>query len=333
MAANNSKDHRGATLRDVARAAGVSVASASRALSRGGVGPDLQSRIEAAAKRLEYRANLAARALVSRRSGLVGVLVGSVPDSLFAETVGALERRLRVAGYAVLLASRESTGESTAPMPLRDSEAIVYVGIRPMNSEIELLGREALPWVSVCDAPGAERTFLDVGRQRGGTLATRYLLDLGHRRFSVCAAAASETHLGVAAALVGGVGTLIIGADQGGDLGANLAEGRSAIRALLDLDDPPTAIVCGSDLEALAAVRECSLRGIDVPGEISVVGFGDREFARHARPALTTVRVSAAAIGTHAGELLLAALRGEPTSLVEVPLKLVVRETTAAARR
>jgi LacI family transcriptional regulator len=130
---------------------------------------------------------------------------------------------------------------------------------------------------------------------------------------------------------MGGVGTLI-GADEG-DGGAGLAEGPSAIGGLLDLDDTPTAIVCSSDLEALAAVRECALRGIDVPGEVSVVGFGDREFARHARPALTTVRVSAAAIGTHAGEVVLAALRGEPTSLVEVPLKLVVRETTATARR
>ena len=261
----------------------------------------------------------------------MAVLLGSVADTLVAEAVDALERRLRAAGYAVLLASRDSTGKSSAPILLRDSEAIVYVGTRPLSSEIELLGREALPWVSVCDAPGAERTFIDVGRQRGGTLATRYLLDLGHRRFGVCAAAGPETRQGVAAALTGGVGTLI-SADEG-DGRASQAEGPSAIRALLDLDDTPTAIVCGSDLEALAAVRECALRGIDVPAEISVVGFGDGEFARHARPALTTVRVSAAAIGTHAGELLLAALQGDRTSMVEVPLKLVVRETTATARR
>jgi LacI family transcriptional regulator len=308
----------------------VSVASASRALSHGGVGADLQSRIEAAAKRLEYRTNLAARALVSRRSGLVGVLVSSVADPLFAEAVEALERRLRSAGYAVLLAGRASAGESSAPMLLRDSEAIVYVGTRPMSSEIELLGREAMPWVSVCDAPGAERTLIDVGRQRGGTLATRYLLDLGHRRFGVCSAAGPETRQGVAAALLGGGGTLVDAGEGNG--GVNLAEGRTAVGTILDRDDLPTAIVCGSDLEALAAIRECTLRGIDVPGEISVVGFGDRELARHARPALTTVRVSAAAIGTHAGESVLAALRGEPTSLIEVPLKLVVRETTATVR-
>jgi LacI family transcriptional regulator len=261
---------------------------------------------------------------------LVGVLVSSVADPLFAEAVEALERRLRSAGYAVLLAGRESTDKSSAPMLLRDSEAIAYIGTRPMSSEIELLGREALPWVSVCDAPAADRTFIDVGRQRGGTLATRYLLDLGHRQFGVCAAAGPETRKGVAAALMGGVG-ILISADES-DSEAAPADGRSAIRALLELKDTPTAIVCGSDLEALAAVRECAFRGIDVPGEISVVGFGDREFARHARPALTTVRVSAAAIGAHAGELLLAALHGEPTSLIEVPLKLVVRETTARDR-
>lgn len=318
-----------ATLRDVARAAGVSVASASRALSRGGVGADLQLRIEAAARRLDYRANLAARALVSQRSGLVTVVVGSIADPLFAEAMDALERRLRAAGYTVLLASREPAGAGGPLLP-RDAEAMAYVGTRPMSSEIELLGRHALPWVSVCDAPGAERTFIDVGRQRAGTLAARYLLDLGHRRFGVFSIAGAETRQGVAIGLIGGGGTLIGPAEGNGK--GSLVEGRSAIGLLLDRDDPPTAIVCGSDLEALAAVRECALRGIDVPGGISLVGFGDREFARHARPALTTVRVSAAAIGTNAGEALLAALRGEPQPLVEAPLKLVVRETTGTTR-
>src|SRR5215468_4291698 len=317
-----------ATLTDVARAAGVSVASASRALSRNGVGAELQSRIEAAAERLEYRANLAARSLVSRRSGLVAV-VGAVAEPLFAEAVEALERRLRAAGYAVLLAGGESSGRPSVPPAPRDAEALVYIGTQPTSSEIERLGRDSSPWVSVSDAPTAQ-TFIDVGRQRGGALAARYLLDLGHRRFGVCAAAGPETRRGVAAVLTSREGTLIGSTESDGI--ENPADARTAIRVLLDRDEQPTAIVCGSDLEALAAVRECALRGIEVPGRISVVGFGDREFARHARPALTTIRVSGAAMGTHAAEAVLAALRGEPRPLVEVPVKLVARETTGTAR-
>jgi LacI family transcriptional regulator len=296
------------------------------------VGAELQSRIVAAAARLDYRTNLAARALVSRRSGLVGLVTGKAADSLFAEAVDALERRLRAGGYALLRVSRESGGVGTAAALLpRDAEAIAFVGTRPVSSEIELLGRSSQPWVCLSDAPAVESPFIDFGRRRGGTLAARYLLDLGHSRLGVSAAAGAETRLGVAAALVAGDGTLIASAE--GDEAPNPENSRSAICALLDWDEPPTAIVCGSDLEALAAVRECALRGIHVPGEVSVVGFGNQEFARHAMPALTTIRVSAGAIGTEVGEALLSALRGEAKPVLEVPVKLVVRETTGVQVR
>lgn len=325
-----------ATLRDVARAAGVSTASASRALSgEGAVSPELHARIMAAATRLGYRPNLAARALVSRCCGLVGVVAPTLADPLLAAVVGALERRLRAAGFGTLLAVGTDSldpSDGTRTLLGRGAGAIVFVGARPSTAETNMLDGGPLPWVWVGDVAGATPLAIDAGRQRGGALAARYLhAALGHRRFGVIAAAGSGTREGVAGALVETGAILIAGADVGS---ATEPEGTLAtIRALLDQDPPPTAVVCSNDVEALATLRECSLRGIAVPGGISIVGFGDWEFARHVTPALSTLRVSSATLGMQAGEAVIAALRGEALQPSEAPVKLVVRESTGPPPR
>jgi DNA-binding LacI/PurR family transcriptional regulator len=185
-------------------------------------------------------------------------------------------------------------------------------------------------WVG--DVAEASPLAIDTGRRRGGALAARYLRDvLGHRRFGVIAPAGSGTREGVATALAETGALLIVGADPGNEPDS---EGtRGAIRELLDRDLPPTAVVCGSDVEALATIRECSLRGIAVPGGISIVGFGDWAFGRHATPALTTLRISGATLGMQAGEAVIAALRGESVQPSEAPVKLVVRGSIGPASK
>jgi LacI family transcriptional regulator len=189
-----------------------------------------------------------------------------------------------------------------------------------------MLGRALLPWVWVSDA-GLDSLAIDAGQERGGALAARYLSDLGHRRFGVFAAAGSATRRGVASALAesGAVLNAATG-DADNETGSDGTQAR--IRALLDQAPRPTAVVCGSDVEALALLRQCALRGIAVPEEVSVVGFGDWEFARHATPTLTTLRVSCATLGAQAGGAVIAALRGEPVQRSEAPVKLVVRESS-----
>ena len=283
----------------------------------------------AAATRLGYHVNLAARALVSRHSGLVGVAVETLTDPLAAGIVAALEGSLRAAGYSTLLAVRTDSSDpaqGTRALLGCGAEALVFVGAAPLAAEMVLLGRTALPWVCVSDAPGAAPLAVTTGRLRGGALAAQYLLELGHRRFGVIAPAGSETRRAVAAALAERGAILVAAADTG--RGTESDRARGAIRSLLDRNPLPTAIVCSGDLEALAAARECAIRRIGVPGGISIVGFGDLEFARHLSPALTTLRISAAAVGEQAGSAVIAALRGQPMPPSEVPVKLVVRETT-----
>jgi LacI family transcriptional regulator len=322
-------------LREVARAAGVSTASASRALARkGAVSADLRQRILAAAERLGYTPNLAARSLAARRSGLIGVLVNTLAEPLVAEVVAALEHRLAEAGYAiVIVATRGSPGDSlTALRGLLGRGAEGFVLAEPAHARelATALRARGLPWIGMAaEADGVEFTVAD-GHRRGAELAGRYLLSLGHRHIGVIAPTAA-TLAGVAEALAGSEVPLPA---VGPPLVRDLDAAQSAMRLLLDGDDPPTAVICGSDLQALAAVRTCLGQGVTVPGAVSIVGFGDAEFARRTVPALTTVRIPATRLGFRLAEGLLACLEQQGAPLIfDTPVKLVVRESTGPAAR
>ncbi len=275
-----------ATLRDVARAAGVSTASASRALAgEGSVSAELHARITAAAARLGYQANLAARALVSGRSRLVGIVAETLTDPLIAAVVEQLERGLGAHRYGTLLAtggSPERSLAATRTLIGRGAEALVFAGVGPLPAELDLVATHKLPWLEVSDAPGAAGLGIDIGRRQGGALAGRYLLELGHRRYGVVGRRGAAVREGVAGTLAASdSGRLLPDIATGGESDDSI---RSAMRALLDGDERPTALICGSDAEALAAVRECSMRGIIVPGDLAIVGFGATMSSRDTRP-------------------------------------------------
>jgi LacI family transcriptional regulator len=243
--------------------------------------------------------------------------------------VEQLERALGAHRYGTLLATAGSPVRSLAATRAligRGAEALVFAGVGPLPAEIDLVATHKLPWLEVSDAPGAAELAIDIGRRQGGALAGRYLLELGHQCYGVVGRRGAGVRQGVAGTLAESAsGRLLADTTTGGERDNSI---RSAMRALLDGDERPTALICGSDAEALAAVRECSMRGITVPGDLAIVGFGDEEFARYAVPALTTIRVSAAAIGAHGVEMLLARLAGEPPLSFEGPVKLVVRQST-----
>jgi LacI family transcriptional regulator len=322
------------TLREVARAAGVSTASASRALARhGAVSADLRQRIRAAADRLGYTPNLAARSLAARRSGLVGVMVGDLGEALISDALAALECRLAAAGYGVVMVgTRESPGRARSALRellSRSAEALVLAEPAHGQELAAELRACALPWIAIAEDLAGGAFAVDAGRRRGAELAGRYLLDLGHRRIAVIAPTAG-TAAGLADALTGSNRAPLAAATLAPDADA----AQAALRLLMSQADPPTAVICGSDLYALAVVRACLGQGIAVPHAISIIGFGDAEFARRAVPALTTLRIPAAALGVALAEGLLAHLegRGQPPACA-APVKLVVRESTGPAPR
>ena len=286
----------------------------------------------AAAARLGYQPNHAARALVSGRSRLIGIVAETLADPLLAGVVEQLEQRLEAQSYGTLLAvtagSSERLSAATRILIGRGAEALVFAGTGPRPAEIDHLAAHSLPWLEISDAPGADGLSIDTGRRQGGALAVRYLVELGHRRFGVVGPRGAFRQGAVTALAETDSGRLLADTPTGGGDADSIGR---AMRALLDGSERPTAVICGSDTEALAAVRECSRRGIMVPDDIAIIGFGDEEFARYAVPALTTIRVSPAAIGIHGAEVVLAKLAGGLPPPFEMPIKLVVRQSSGPA--
>ena len=319
-----------ATLTDVARAAAVSTASASRALTRPeAVSDQLRIRVCEAANTLGYVPNSAARALACRRSGSVGVVAGNLDDPGMATALAALDARLADAGWDLLLRSGGEDGTPLAgarTLVSRGVGALVFLGVSLPSELREVCGIQRLPCVSVdrTDVTGFTASAgLDLGR--AGKLIADYLRQLGHRSMAVVAEPRSVISTLVVEAL---------GAEQvwGGPslevmhIGDEpIAEG---ILRWLALPNSPTAAICVSDATALAVMHACASHGIEVPGRLSVVGFGDSLLARCVSPTLTSVRIPARAAGVAAAEYLLARFAGRIPELTEWPVKLAVRGST-----
>jgi DNA-binding LacI/PurR family transcriptional regulator len=319
-------------LREVASAAGVSTASASRALnSPDAVSETLRTRITTAAKRLGYVPNNAARALATRRSGLVGVLLESLADPLAAALVDALERTLRRKGFSLTLALVGHPGDSVASVGEllgRGVDAVLSCGVIPSAEGAGMVAAHGKPWL-VLDAAGEQGDAM--GRGAGAELACRYLLSLGHERIGVVVGRYRRIETTIRQNLAGTGAELFI--PEAGPSPDPLADLQRACAILLGGSDRPTAIACTNDLDAAAVLRECRVRGIEVPGEVSVVGFGDTELARQTWPSLTTARVAIGELAAGAVATLVATLAAKPAALPEPAVKLVVRESTALAPR
>jgi LacI family transcriptional regulator len=319
-----------ATLTDLARAAAVSTASASRALTRPeAVSDELRIRVSEAANTLGYVPNSAARALACRRSGSVGVVTGNLDDPGMTPALVALEARLTDAGWDLLLGSGGEDGTPLAgarTLVSRGVCALVFLGVGLPPELREVRGIRRLPCVSVdrTDRTGFTASAgLDLGR--AGKLIADYLGQLGHRCMAVVAEPRSVIStlvveaLGADHALRGSPPEVMHLGDE------PIAEG---ILRWLALPNSPTAAICVSDASALAVMHACACHGVDVPGRLSVVGFGDSPLARCVSPTLTSVRIPARAAGIAAAEYLLARFADRVPDLAEWPVKLAIRGST-----
>ena len=345
------------TLLHVARAAGVSTATVSRAFNR----PDtvrepLRQRVRAAVEQLRYIPNDAARTLASQRSRVLGAIVPTIDNAIFAQGVAAIQARAEASGYSLLLAAcdydldRELAQART--MVARGVEALVLVGTRHRPALRELLREHSIP--HVCQgafAPEEDPHCVGFDNRRAGMLVARYLLALGHRRIGMIAGRRRDNDR--AEGRVAGVHAVLAEAGllpppppvlagepplmQTGE-SSWLVEStyafdaaRAAARTLLTRPARPTALICGNDILALGALRECQSLGLAVPGQVSITGFDDLALARQATPALTTIRVATSMMGEAAAEFVLAGLAGQSAIATEIPFKLVIRASTGPA--
>jgi LacI family transcriptional regulator len=353
--ADHKRFHAGATvavvsrsasprLADVARAAGVSLATASRSLSQPKmVRDDTRERVVATATMLGYVPHGAARALATRRSRTIGAVFPPVDNPIFASATHALAQELAGAGYTLLLASHDydAAAELAATRALveRGADGIVLVGLDRLPETYGVLARAGVPYEITWSLDGAgQHPCVGVSHRSAMIRVTQHLIDLGHRQIAVIAGdthtndRARERLLGVRDALA--ARGLRLPAKRVVEARFSIAQGRVALGTLLERAPGFTAVIGGNDPLAIGAMIECRERGIDVPGTMSIAGFDDIELAGGLSPALTTVRVPSAEIGREAARRLLARLAGKRTPRIkELPAPLIVRGTTAAVRR
>lgn len=332
------------TLNDVARRAGVSVATASRVLSgsRDRVSRRLTERVESAAAELDYRPNPHARALVRATAATVAVIVHDLSDPYFSELAhGALRAAAEEDRLVMICATFRDPGREVAYVNEMRAQRIHALLITGGSRRGLDPGSDLSRALSAYRADGGRVALMVAGHghpaavpdhRQGGVLAGSHLAGLGHRRIGVIAgpadlASVADRLVGVETALsdAGLPPPEVVYSDFTRDGGA------AAVADLLSEHRDLTGVVVLNDLMAIGAVRRLVADGIRVPEDLSIVGFDDIPAAADVRPALTTVRVPMAEVGAEAMRLALTSEPGEVDDRVTVfGTELVVRDSTTA---
>ena len=324
------------TLHDVAREAGVSLITASRALGNPGrVSQATLERVQAAAAAVGYIPNLLAGGLKSRRSHTVAALVPIISVPQFLPTIEALTAELDREGYQLILGQ---TGYDHArevallnAMAGRRVDGIVVAGLLNDTPAAKRIREIGIPVVETWEFSEQPLDMLvgfshrDVGRA-----VADYFRAKGWQRVGVATAndrRATIRSEGFLAAWGGhDVPRAVVPAPS------NVASGRRACAELLQQDPSIQAIFCSADAMAEGVLTEARVRGLRVPEDLAVCGFGGADFAAHLAPALTTVQVDGAWIGKQAARILIARCRGETVSdpVIDVGFEIIERASTGA---
>lgn len=333
---------------DIARNVGVSAATVSRALADTGlVAEPLLSRIREEAQALNYRPNVSARNLRTRRSKAVLMVVRDVGNPFYLDVLKGVEAAAREAGYAVLMGNTENDPEREIGYfdMLRDGQAdgmVLITGKLPAGSDF----REVVPQMANGELPvvvalevieGADLPHIQIDNRAAAADAVRHLIALGHSRIAHVAGPATEEmslrrEEGYRDAMRAAGLELRDPYVQRGDF--LLGSGRSCCERLLDLPEPPTAIFAANDEMAFGVIAAARRRGLVVPADLSVVGFDDLYLSEAFQPPLTTISQPRAQVGRTAMTVLLDILAGRdaPARPIVLPTRLEVRGSTAAPR-
>lgn len=320
------------TIRDVARHAGVSIATVSRVLNgTGGVAPEMTLRVTRAVTQLGYEPSSVARSLKTAATMLIACVIPDISNPFFPEMVRAIEDVADEAGYGTLLANTDDDiAKEERYLRLLARRRIDGLILTPVGDErppapLRYLVEHGVPVVVVdrrLEAIGADTVL--VNNRRGGAIAIEHLVGLGHRRIGIInrtldTSTARERHEGAVAALAdAGLGT-----DDLVRFGTySVASGRNLAAELLSRPDRPTALFAGSDTMALGALRAARELGLRVPRDVSIIGFDGIPLVDMVTPKLTTVAQPIYGLGHQAATLILERRRDagrEPRSVILEP--------------
>ena len=324
-----------ATIKDVARLAGVGLGTASRVISgKGSVSPATLEKVRQAVATTGYIPNLLAGGLKSRRSMTVVGLVPIISVPQFLPTVRALTEALDEQGYQLILGqmgydhAREDKLITT--MMARRPDGFVVIGKLSSAAARRQLRAVGVPVVETWDLmPDPVDMVVGFSHEQVGRAVAEHLLARGLTRLAVATGDDDRAQSRLAGFLerVGhAVPTVVNPAPS------SLAHGRQALAGLLAQEPRLQAVYCSSDALAQGVMVEAAARGLRIPQDLAVCGFGDADFAEHLFPSLTSVRVEGALIGRQAAQMLLDRCGGKrpPETRVDVGFRVVARQSTAA---
>lgn len=328
-----------ATIKDVARAAGVSVATVSRALNGAdNVLPDTRQRILDMARELRYSPSGAARSLITRKTDTVGALLPDLHGEFFSELIRGIDQAARARGLHLLLSSsHDDAHEAAAALRAMNGRVDGLLVMSP-HADDDFLSQNLPPSLPAVLLNSGVRSptqpVFAVDNFGGARAMTEHLVGIGRRRIAFLGGPAAnfearERERGYRAGLVPGTAPWLLEGDfsEGG--------GQRAGAALLALPaaERPDAVFAANDIMAIGLLGALLAGGVRVPEDIALAGFDDIPVARYVSPALTTMRVPIAAMGGQALEALARALERDTTDTTTtvMPVQLIVRASCGAA--
>jgi len=334
-----TKNHK-PTLRDVARLAGVSLGSASRALSNPDqVKPATLAKVDDAVRQLQYVMDGAARALALRRTFSVAAIFPTLNNPIYADSIQALQQRLNAFGYQLIIASHEYDRErevsSVRNLIERGVEGICLVGTDHDPAVFDLLQVSQRPYVLMWSVDDChEHCAVGFCNVRGGELVADHLLGLGHRDVAILTGHRQYNER--TRYRIQGVRKRF--AEQGLDVPEShiieqpfsIDGGRAGLEQLLQISPRPTALICTTDLLALGASEQAKRCGIEVPTDLSITGFEDISSSAIASTSLISVSIQIFQNGPISDDTLIAQIEGAQVARVtELDIALVARQSSA----
>jgi LacI family transcriptional regulator len=334
-----------ATIYDVAREAGLAPSTVSNALTgKAGVSPKSRARILAAVEKLDYRALPLARALRSRRSYAIGVLIADVANPSFPDFVRGIEDVAMRERCTLLLGNTDGREDvQLAHMDAlltRGVDGIVLISQHTASNEARRMMQAGPPCVLVQRrSPPFTEDYVGSDNRSGILAAVRHLVEFGHSRIGfVRGPVESSTAAERLSVFREAVAQFGLDADAGlvypGDY--TTESGFHAATMMLQAPRPPSAIIASNDMNALGIIEAAHQLGVRIPGDLSVVGFDDIALASLGRIDLTTIRLPKREMGKAAAELLMRRINaeeGEPPQEIIFPTRLVIRGSTGPASR
>lgn len=331
------------TISDVARRARVTTATVSNVITqRVPVSAKTRARVLEAIEELGYRPNLVARGLAQGKTSTLALVVPTISNPFFAEVVEEIEHIADQHDYQLLLSMTHNSPEEgrrhLERMASRWADGFIVMGMAADITDVLALkdaGKEVVLSVWNQDQRAQALPIVDIDFRFAGELATRHLLECGHRRIAAIVEEPVQLtrRRGYQTALVDAGLPVIPEYIRHGD--SSFQSGYQAALDLLALPVPPTAIFAGNDWMALGAIEAIVSRGLSVPHDLSVVGVDDISLAARAHPPLTTIRIPKREMARAATELLLRHIQGvdipsDPLQILVSP-HIVVRQSTCRA--